>query len=1052
MKHQQYLYLLFVLLLSSKLHCQNEVYGYEKIGTEIEKIEKGLSQNSVRTIIQDSKGFIWIGTWSGLNRFDGLQFKIFLPDVKNPEHTLSNQVINALAEDSSGYIWIGTEGGLNRLNSNTLEIKQYKNINRIRNPNSNDTIRALYCEHNRLWIGTQQGLFVGEYNSDTSLTVKAVAPNDLLDKEIRSIVQLNQKQVVVGTDNGLYILDKKSLKISNYFTSPFLSSELILSTLCYNDTLLLIGTENGLNLLNTNTFKNRAFYSSKKKDSLPNSIIMALMKDVDSNVWVATSGGGIISIKNLTEDNIIFKRIQAVGLQAEQSPTEFSEEIYFYSMLQSRDGTIWLGSAWSGIYKLLKVRNIFKKFQKSNINNGLNDNHIWAFYDDGDDFWIGTEKGINIYNKNNHSIRYITTHGKNGSRLISNKVRSIFKDSQGNFWIGSYKEGLSKYFPKDGHIEWFTPNSDSSHYIANNTVWKIVEDKQKNLWIATHNGLQKTNLISGKTKVYLYNPQDSTSISSNVVYNLYFDRSGVLWIATFNGLNKYNKRYDNFTVYKHIKENPNSLNINRIFSVYQDDSLNIWVGTIGGGLNQINHKTGEISSFTTHEGLPDNTIYSIISDDYGNLWMSTNYGISALNIKNKSFVNYNVNDGLTSNEFNFGASLKDNYGNIYFGSMFGFNVLKPKDIRAALNVPEIVVSEFTAEDGPSYYYLHSGDEIHLKHTQNSLFFRFSMLDYTNPRKDAYKYKFIGIDDDWKNLSADYPIVTISKMLPGTYHLLIEGSNSSGIWTTKTTDIKIIMDKAWYNLLIFKILFILVFLIILFLIIRNRVNRIRFKHRAEKQLLELERQTLRLQMNPHFIFNTLNSIQNYILKNDVDKSIGYLSKFSKLMRMMLTFSKEQAVSLEDEIFMLNAYLDLENLRHQQGFDFSIGVDKSVDTEFISIPPMLIQPFVENAVIHGLLPLTERKGVLKIKIEMDNDFVLVTIKDNGVGRKHASSQREQGHKPSGMLITQKRLELINKTPENQSNIEVIDLVDDEGNPLGTAFEIKIKPLDMEKSVNL
>ena len=611
---------------------------------------------------------------------------------------------------------------------------------------------------------------------------------------------------------------------------------------------------------------------------------------------------------------------------------------------------------------------------------------------------------------------------------------------------------MSKYFPEDGHIEWFTPHSDSAHYIVNNTVWKIVEDKHKNLWIATHNGLQKTNLITGKTKIYTNNPTDSTSISSNVIYNLYFDKSGALWVATFNGLNKYNKKKDDFRVFKHIKNKSNSLNINRIFSIYQDDSLDIWVGTIGGGLNHINHKTGEISSFTTHEGLPDNTIYAIFGDNYGNLWMSTNNGISAMNIINKSFINYTVNDGLTSNEFNFGAALKDQSGNIYFGGMFGFNVLKPKDIRASLIIPKIIVSEFNAKEGPSYYYLHSGDVIHLKHYQNSLDFRFSMLDFINPMKDAYKYKIVGVDNEWENLSADYPIVNISKLLPGTYHLLIKGSNSSGIWSTEPTDIKIIMDKAWYNLLIIKIMVIAIILFLSLLIIRNRIRRMRFKHKAEKQLLELERQTLRLQMNPHFIFNTLNSIQNYILKNDVDQSISYLSKFSKLMRMMLSFSKEQAVSLDDEVFMLNAYLELENLRHQHGFEYIINIEPDVEPEFIIIPPMLIQPFVENAVIHGLLPLTKRKGSLRINIGLEGDFVKVIIEDNGVGRQHSSTQRQEGHKPSGILITQKRLELINKTPENQSNIKVVDLKDKENNPIGTRIEIKILPLDMEKSINL
>ena len=610
-----YLWIIFILLFTNQLHSQQQVYGFEKISTEIEKIEKGLSQNSVRTIIQDSKGFIWVGTWSGLNRFDGLQNKIFLPDINNPDMTLSNQVINALAEDQNGFLWVGTEGGLNRLNLKSLEIKQYKSIGNLANTLYRDTIHSLLCENNSLWIGTQHGLFLNDNISDTSFIIKIVGENKLIGKNIRNINSLNDNTLLVSTDKGLYFLDKNTLKIQHHFTTPLLSSELILSTLKYNDSILLIGTEYGLNILNIYNFENKIYFASKRKDSLTNNVIVALMKDADTTIWIATSGGGVVQILESKKGGFSFQKVQALGLQVRQSPDKFSDEIYYYSMLQSRDGIIWLGSAWSGLYKLIKERNLFQKFQKSDLSKGLNDNHIWAFYDDNEQFWIGTEKGINIYNKAHHNITYITAQGQNGYRLISNKVRSIFKDSQGNFWIGSYKKGLSKFFPEDGHIEWFTPYSDTAHFIANNTVWKIVEDRYKNLWIATHNGLQKTNLITGKTKVYQNNPNDSSSISSNVIYNLYFDKSGVLWIATFDGLNKYNKKTDCFRVYKHIKNSHNSLNINKIFSIYQDDSLDYWIGTIGGGLNHINHSTGEISSLTTYEGLPDNTIYSIHSDD-----------------------------------------------------------------------------------------------------------------------------------------------------------------------------------------------------------------------------------------------------------------------------------------------------------------------------------------------------------------------------------------------------------------------------------------------------
>jgi hypothetical protein len=526
-----------------------------------------------------------------------------------------------------------------------------------------------------------------------------------------------------------------------------------------------------------------------------------------------------------------------------------------------------------------------------------------------------------------------------------------------------------------------------------------------------------------------------------VVYNLYFDKEDNLWVCTFDGLNKYNPGTDNFTVFKRNRNNPKTLNTNRIFYIYQDDSLDYWIGTIGGGLNKMDYKTGEVSYFTTRDGLPDNTIYAILPDDYGNLWLSTNYGISVFNIQNESFVNYTVSDGLTSNEFNFGAALKDNEGNLYFGGMSGFNVLKPKDLVRPEAMPQPVISEFAIDGGPSFYCLKNKDVIKLKHFQNSLFIRFSLMDFINPEKDSYSYKLTGINKNWKSLPAEMPVVSFSKLQPGTYHLLVKGSNSAGVWTENPADIKIVITEPWYKALWLRLLLLFIVAAMVFLIIRIRLKRIRYKQKTERQLLELERQTLRLQMNPHFIFNTLNSIQNYILKNDTDRSINYLSKFSKLMRMMLNFSRKKIITLEEEIEMLRIYLELENLRHSRGFDFRINVSPELDIEFIGIPAMLIQPFVENAVIHGLMPLKDRRGELIVSFKQEGEFIIVSIKDNGAGRSKEAKTAVGGHKPSGMLITQKRLELINKLPVSESAMSVTDLRDENGNPAGTLVVIKI-----------
>ncbi|PIY90698.1 MAG: hybrid sensor histidine kinase/response regulator, partial [Candidatus Nealsonbacteria bacterium CG_4_10_14_0_8_um_filter_35_10] len=234
-----------------------------------------------------------------------------------------------------------------------------------------------------------------------------------------------------------------------------------------------------------------------------------------------------------------------------------------------------------------------------------------------------------------------------------------------------------------------------------------------------------TNLTSGKTIVFKHNPMDSTSISNNVIYNVYFDKQGFLWLSTFDGLNKFDTKTYKSIIYKHHSANKKSLNTNKIFAIYQDNSMDYWIGTIGGGLNYINHKTNEITSFTTKEGLSNNIVYDIIDDNFGNLWLSTNCGISSFNLKNKVFTNYTVSDGLQSNEFNFGAALKDNFGNIYFGGMFGFNVLKPKDIQIASNNLKMLISEFSVNNGTTIYYVLPKETIRLNYNQNSFSIRFS---------------------------------------------------------------------------------------------------------------------------------------------------------------------------------------------------------------------------------------------------------------------------------------------------------------------------------------
>jgi len=988
---------------------------------------------------------MWFGTWSGLNRYDGQNIISLFNELESSNPTLSSSVINALEQGSDGNIWVGTEVGLNRLNPKSLSITNFLNY-QTKYPQLSDTIFSLKSDKSKLWIGTQKGLYSLDLHTDTVRLRSVRLPAAIKNAQIRSIELLGDMQLMVATDFGLWIVEKNTYQVSRVFNKPFLSSNLILSALEYQSGIWFIGTEKGLNIIDLNRQKSLSYQVIGLELSLHSSIVTSMMRDRDSNLWVATSGNSFLVINDFKDSTLFAQTVNALPIHSDQPSGKLIDEDYYYSIVQSQDGTIWLGSAYSGVFKLVNETNIFKKFQKSGNKNGLNDNHIWAFLEDGEDFWIGTEKGVNIYNPHNHQVTVIDSKGKPNYRLSSDQIRSLYKDSRGYIWIGTYKSGLNRLNTKTGEIDLFSPDSSGARFIADKTVWKVLEDKRNNHWFATHNGLQRTNFFSGRTKVFRNIPGDSASLSSNVVYNIYFDRAGNLWVSTFDGLNLYLPEKEKFKVFKRKVGQPNSLNTNRIFCVYQDTALNYWIGTIGGGLNHLDPITGDVTHYTTNNGLSDNTVYSILDDDRGNLWLSTNYGISAFNISNESFVNYTANDGLTSNEFNFGAALKDRFGNMYFGGMFGFNVLMPGEFKVNNLEPEIHVCEFRIDDQTNAYVLNNGEEIKLSHNQNNLEFRLTMLDYINPSKSIYEYRISGFSSEWRTLSAHYPVITISKLPAGKYEMEIVAMNSYGIWTQTPFKVTISKNKAWFNLFVVRFSFVLLLLGFLSLILWRRINIIRKKHQTERQLLELEKQALRLQMNPHFIFNTLNSIQNFILKNDTDQSINYLSKFSKLMRMMLNYSRETFISIDDEITLIKAYLELERLRLEKSFSWFIHIDPKIETDFYGIPPMIIQPFVENAIIHGLLPLKTREGILELNLELEAAYLKVRISDNGVGRKLGASQSEN-HKPSGILITRKRLELINKMPGESTSYKITDLKDKMGNAIGTVVEIRIKVEELE-----
>ena len=682
---------------------------------------------------------------------------------------------------------------------------------------------------------------------------------------------------------------------------------------------------------------------------------------------------------------------------------------------------------------------------------------VWGIYADSkNQIWIATDDGINIFNPKTKKFSFIRNVKNNTNSVISNVTRAVYEDSEGDYWFGTANSGLDRFDPKTKKFTHYKNENGKSSSVNNNAITCFLEDKFHNLWIGTWGGgLNKYNIKTKKFKHYTENILNPKSLRSNIIWNLYIDKSGLLWVSTDNGLAIYNRNTDNFTVFLQKSKYKISLSSDRFFSVFEDSKGFIWAATIGGGLNKINRRTGQIKVYTEKEGLSNNIVYNIFEDKNGNLWMSTNFGLSQFNPITETFVNFDVKDGIQSHEFNSGAAAITKDGQMYFGGMNGFNSFFPQEVKQNENKPPIVITTFKIFNKDQFKEINDGDTIELSYNDNFFSFEFSSLDYCNPSKNRFAYKLNNFDPDWIYADANKRFAEYTKVSPGTYIFHVKGTNNDGLWNEKGTTVVIIITPPWYNSWAFRICFGSFIILLIYNIIRIRFKRIKSKHEVdmkmlniEKQVFELEQKSLRLQMNPHFIFNSLNSIQSFIISSNTDKAILYLAKFAQLMRLILSNTRESYITIKDELKALSYYMDIERLRFDNKFDFEIIIDKEIDDDFVGIPPMIIQPYIENAILHGM-NYKEGKGKLTITLKLKEDTLLCIIEDDGVGRQKAMEIKESSglkHKSRGMEITKERLEILNRQHKGQTSVRITDLVDINGVASGTKVELAIPFIDL------
>jgi ligand-binding sensor domain-containing protein/sensor histidine kinase YesM len=1027
-------------------------YKFDRISTENYKLERGLSQNSANCIMQDSQGFIWVGTWDGLNRYDGYDFLVFKSTVNDEGSEMSNLTVNALHEDNAGRLWIGTENGLSCYNPKNKQFFRYRADYKNPFAISSDTIWCIAKEsENVLWIGTNNGLNRLDVANGIFYHFK-LNPNNAnspSNNKINCLLVDDDKNIWFGTDKGLNFYDRNRRIFSHWYSDESDANSLsndIINDLCLDHLgNLWICTNNGLNYLDVKRNRITLYVNDPNdKNSLRNNQTTCVLYDDKNTVWIGTYGGGLNIFNYQTNKFSVY-----------QNDTYNDRSIssdYINALCKDQSGIIWVATAWRGICKIDCFSNRFPHFKHiSNNDQSLNNNNVWGIVQDKQGkVWITTDNGVNIYDTVTGTFSFLLRNPNSTNTLPSNHTRAIYLDSKGQIWIGTDYSGLSIYNPLTNRFDNLGNDPRDPSTLSNNRINYFFEDRNHFMWVGTENGLNKYVPETRKFVRYLNNPQNPNSLCNNNIYNIFQDSEGLIWISTLGGISCFNPSNEKFYT---LKRNPNaSTNIssNKIFCVYEDNDHILWVATCGGGLNRIDRKTGEIKYYLEKDGLANNVVYNIFEDKNYNLWITTNYGLSRFDKDNESFVNFDATDGIQSNEFNGNACFyNQKTGKLFVGGMNGFNMFQPEKIFENKYIPHVVISNVLVLDHLLNKEIRDGDTLILNWDENFFTFQFAALDYANPSKNKFAYILQNYNKKWITSGVFKHIASYTKVDPGSYSLKIMGSNADGFWNQKGITVTIIILTPWWQTWWFRLLVVLVIISVAAIIVWNRIRTVRMKHEQEKKILEIEKQmfsleqtALRLQMNPHFIFNSLNSIQSFVIANDTDKAIHYLAKFSQLMRFILSHSQQTFVPLQDEIKSMSIYLDIEQLRFNNKFTYSFYIDPMLDPEFIEIPPMIIQPYIENAILHGILN-KEGLGVIQISIsQVDEKYLLCTVQDDGVGREMAErikARSDLHHKSRGMLITQKRLALLNNRDENLLNVNIIDLKDESEKPTGTRVEI-------------
>ena len=1000
-------------------------------------VKDGLPEKYIYMAAQDAKGFMWFGTGTGLYRYDGHQFKTFRSPLDKPGRNIAN-ILQTIAVDSSGHLWLGSV--------NTLQWYQPA-TNRFWAPNYNNPAVKALCDayinsftllpDGDMLIGTGKDYFFSFHKADSSFTHWGKHYPPSASKSCLKAIRMGNDIWAVHLE-GIYHFTS-DYRFQGYYPSPTGD----ITTAQYDKrqgNIVFTTWASGVGRFYPQTKTYKAAEAQKKGWD---ETLFSLMPLPDGKIWVGGYNLFILDsadkplVKYMDKkDNIYNLGVLKIG-----------------SLFPDREGNLWICSHY-GVAMMpwqnnqIKLRGLLDKVSGNTVEPATNMLAV-----------KGTEQlliantctaGLMLYDMATDSLGTLVNPLEKGS-VDRARIISLVQSADGAIYAGDDVH-FYRYFPATKQLQPYPLYDQNGKTITG--VVRSVYDNKGNVYIGCkNNGFyiwhQPTN------KLTHYNVWDIDKAANreegNICYPSLVDKEKNVWLLVNSGVYQYRQADGKY--YHHAWQTADkNMPVPVASSIAQDKAGHYWIASKSNGLYELYFENGKevLRNYTQYSniGLPTDFLYQIRATAYDScLWVNGHVGLMRFDPRGKKILTvFNQQQGLAQNDGGYYFDILPNgkLVHLYYGFL---NQIDLKGYRFNQRPPAVVLSSVQVLNKEYVYQLAENRmTLQLAHNENFIRIEFTALGYNNANLNQYAYQLVGVDRDWV-YGGNNNFVSYAGLKPGRYIFKVKAANNDGVWGNEQV-LFIVIRPPVYATWWFITLSALLLGALIFWWNHSRIVQVKKEEKLKsdfrQQIAETEMKALRAQMNPHFIFNCLNSIQKYILQQDHLTASQYLTRFSRLIRLILDHSNQNHITLASELDLLKLYIEMEQLRFDNRFDFAIEMDPGIQPEQVELPSMLIQPYLENAIWHGLLHKTS-KGKLWLRFTLADTAVMeIAIEDNGVGRAMAAefkSKQALKKKSYGMQITEDRIAILNQTQKINATSTVQDLYDAQGQPAGTKVLLRV-----------